>query len=111
MAGLGLHHFHLRKRISKGEKYPSRNKFKRFIDNSILFVSIIGPIMTIPQVVEIWYGQNAAGVSLTSWTTYLFSAIFWLSYGLIHKEKPIIIANGLMIILEIFIIVGTIIYG
>jgi len=53
--------------------------------------SVIGPFSAIPQVVEIWLGKNATGVSVTSWLLYIVLAIIWLFYGIVHKEKPIII--------------------
>lgn len=107
----GLHHFHKRKRIHKKlEQYPNPDKFKRFMDNAIYGIGIFGPIMTIPQVWTIWIHQNAAGVSTISWIGYLISAMFWFTYGVLHREKPIIFTNIVWVILEIFIIIGTILY-
>ena len=107
-----LHHFHKRKRIHKKlEEYPSPNKWISLIDNLTYFVAIFGPIMTIPQVTKIWIDKNATGVSIISWVSYLIAAVFWLIYGIAHKEKPIIFANIIWIFLEILIITGTFIYG
>jgi uncharacterized protein with PQ loop repeat len=106
-----LHHLHIRKRISQHEPYPSPDAFKRFLDKAIYAVSIIGPALTLPQIYEIWVHQNASGVSTISWAGYLAMAIFWLGYGVIHKEKPIIIAYVLWIILEALVVVGAFLYG
>lgn len=111
-ASKGVHHFHLRKRIHKNfEEYPHPDKFKNFIDKIIYFVGIFGPIMTIPQVLQIWYYKTAVGVSLISWIAYLFCAIIWAIYGFLHKEKPIIVSQCFYIVLEIFIVIGIILYG
>ena len=108
----GSHHFHKRKRIhQKHETYPHPDKFKRFIDKLILVVCVAAPVMTIPQVVKIWFEQNAMDVSALSWGSYLVFATIWLIYGVVHKEKPLIITNSLWIVLDILIVVGTIIYG
>lgn len=108
----GIHHFHRRKRIHvKHEPYPHPNKWKRFLDKAIYFIAVFGPVMTIPQVLRIWRGKNATGVSVVSWSAYLFVAAFWLLYGIVHKEKPIIFTNILWIIFEIMIISGTLVYG
>ena len=108
----GFHHHNIRKRIhQKYETYPHPDKFKRVLDKTIYIIGIIGPIMTIPQLIKIWVEKNASGVSAISWCAYLITAIFWLIYGIAHKEKPIIFTNILWIILEAIIIVGTIIYG
>lgn len=105
----GLHHAHVRKR-SQSEQFPHPHPWKKFLDKAIIIIGLIGPIMTIPQIVKIWSEKNAAGVSALSWSAYLFTAVFWLLYGLAHKEKPIILTYGAFIVLDIFIIIGTIIY-
>jgi len=111
MVNNGLHHIHKRKRVhQKLEKYPHPDKWKNLMDKIIYVVAIFGPIMTIPQVMKIWVEQNPTGVSVISWSAYLLAAIFWLMYGVLHKEKPIIFTNILMIILEAFILVGILIY-
>lgn len=108
----GFHHQNLRKRIhQKYEKYPHPDKFKRFMDKFIFFIAIIGPIMTIPQILKIFVNQTAAGVSLISWSTYIFIGSGWLIYGIIHKEKSIIFANIAWIIVQIFVIAGILIHG
>ncbi len=107
----GLHHFHKRKRISRGEPYPHPNKWKRLMDKLIYIVIFVGPIMTIPQVITIWFERNASGVSVLSWMSYLFVSICWLIYSLLHREKPIIISAVIWIILEIMIVLGIVIYG
>jgi len=108
----GPHHFHRRRRIhQKHEKYPHPDKLKRYMDHAIYFGALITPIMTLPQVAKIWVDKNASGISLISWVTYLFAAFFWLAYGIVHKEKPIILTNVLWIGLHSVIIAGTILYG
>ncbi len=109
---LGLHHYHKRKRVHKKlEPYPHPDKFKRFMDKAIYVVAILGPIMTLPQVINIWINKNASGVSVISWSSYVILSLFWLTYGILHKEKPIIFTSVLWIILDILIAVGAVIYG
>ena len=108
----GLHHFHRRKRIhQKHEKYPHPNKWKGIMDKLIFVVGVAGPIVTLPQILKIWIEQNATGVSVVSWIAYLILATFWLIYGIMHKEKPIIVAYTGWIIAELLVIIGTFIYG
>ena len=106
------HHFTIRKRVyQKHEPYPHPDKFKRFFDKIIYLVGIVGPVMTIPQLMKIWIDKNAQGVSAISWMAYLLTAICWMAYGIIHKEKPIILTYVFWIILDILVVVGTLIYG
>lgn len=108
----GLHHAQKRKRIhQKHEKYPHPNKWKRRMDKIIYVVGILGPIMTLHQIYKIWWEQNAAGVSAISWVTYLIVAITWVIYGIMHKEKPIIVIYAFWILLDILIVAGVLIYA
>ena len=100
----GLHHVHVMKK-------KTGKKDHLIIDKLILFVAIMAPLMTVPQVLKIWVYQNATGVSLLSWASYLIFAFIWLSYGIAHKEKPIIITNVLWIIMKVFVVVGVWRYG
>ncbi|MFC1723193.1 hypothetical protein ACFL0V_03565 [Nanoarchaeota archaeon] len=111
-AGKAVHHHHVRQRVYvKKEKYPHPDKWKRRMDEAVIFVAIIGAVMTIPQVLTIWMGGDAAGVSILAWGTYLLGAVVWLLYALLHDEKPMIIRNSMMIVMHMLIIVGVIIYG
>lgn len=102
---LGKAHHH------KTKDLISSKKARVIVDKAVYFITALGIIMTIPQAVLIWGQQNASGVSLISWSTYLFMAFFWLIYGLVHKIKSIIFSNIAWIILEIFIIIGIVRYG
>lgn len=95
----GLHHFHKRKK-----SHP-------VIDKLVYFAGIFGPLMTIPQILKIFQGQNASGIAIESWAAYIIIAFIWLSYGLAHRNKPIILTNIIWIFLDIFIIAGVLIYG
>jgi len=107
----GLHHFHKRKRIYQNhEQYPHPHKWKRLMDRFIYVVGVFGPLMTIPQVTKIWFEKNAAGVSVISWISYLLCAIFWLIYGVMHREKPIIVTYAIWIVLDFLIVIGALIY-
>lgn len=108
----GLHHFYKRKRIhEKHEPYPHPQKFKRIMDKLIYVVGIVGPIFTLPQLFKIWIGKNATGVSAISWFTFFIAALFWLIYGIAHKEKPIIFVYGIWAVLDFLIFLGTLLYG
>jgi len=104
----GMHHAHKRKRRND---YPHKEPWKRFLDKAIYVVALTGVVMTVPQVYKIWVGQNAAGVSALSWGVYGIVAVFWLLYGIAHKEKPIIVTNVFWILLDISIVIGTMLYG
>lgn len=108
----GRLHLNLRKRIHKKlEPYPHPDKFKNFMDKAVFVVGFFGLFMTIPQITKIWLDQNAAGLSVVSWIAYLVVAITWVLYGLIHKEKPIIVIYSVWIMFHVMIITGISLYG
>lgn len=90
---------------------PAQKKISKFLTDTILFFSIAGPAMTLPQVFKIYAEQSAAGLSPITWIGYFFLAIFWLSYGVFIKNKPIVLTNFLWIIMHASILIGIYMYG
>ena len=74
-------------------------------------ISLFTMFLTIPQVMTIWIGRQAAGVSPLSWSAYLVSAVLWLWYGIQKRDKNIYLPCVGWIILDIGVIVGVFIYG
>jgi uncharacterized protein with PQ loop repeat len=72
-------------------------------------MSVFTMLMTIPQVLTIWVGQQAAGVSLLSWSAYLASAILWFCFGIQKQDKNLPCVGWMA--LDIAVIVGVFIYG
>lgn len=81
------------------------------LDQAIYVSAFVGPILTIPQILKIFGEKNASGVSIIYWLGILGGTILWGIYGIVHKEKPIIVANFLMGILAIIIVIGIVLYG
>lgn len=68
-------------------------------------------LMTVPQVLTIWVGHQAAGVSVLSWGAYLLSAILWFWYGLMKRDKNIYLPCIGWIGLDAAVIVGAFVYA
>ncbi|PIR03991.1 MAG: hypothetical protein COV59_02295 [Candidatus Magasanikbacteria bacterium CG11_big_fil_rev_8_21_14_0_20_39_34] len=107
---VGIHH-HIKRKQKRKESFLENSFTKQFIDRAIYFVGFFGPIMTLPQLSKIWLEKNAEGVSAVSWGAYIIVAIFWVLYGLIHKEKPLVVISLVWIVLEFMIVTGTLMYG
>ena len=106
------HHRHVRKRLySKHEALPSKNAHKRLVDRLVYAVGILTPLFTIPQVLVIWLSQSAGSVSLLTWGPYLLFAVVWLWYGIIHREWPIIVLNAGLVIVDLLVVAGILVYG
>jgi len=71
----------------------------------IYFASFAGPVMTIPQIYDVWTSKSPS-VSELTWASYIIIAVIWLYYGIVHKEKPIILSNVLWIVAEAAVLIG-----
>ena len=74
-------------------------------------MSVFTMLMTVPQVLTIWVGHQAAGVSVVSWSAYLLSAILWLWYGLQKRDKNIYLPCIGWIGLDAAVIAGAVVYA
>lgn len=81
------------------------------LERILRVLSVLTMLMTVPQVLTIWIGRDAGGVSLVSWASYLVSASLWFVYGVQKRDKTIYLACIGWILLDAAVITGVIIYG
>ena len=74
-------------------------------------MSLFTLLMTVPQVLTIWLGHQAAGVSVWSWSAYLLSALLWFWYGLRKRDRNIYLPCIGWIALDVAVIAGAVVYG
>jgi uncharacterized protein with PQ loop repeat len=74
-------------------------------------MSVFTMLMTIPQVLTIWVGHQAAGVSIVSWSAYLLSALLWFWYGVQKRDRNIYLACVGWIVLDVAVVVGAVVYA
>lgn len=53
----------------------------------------------IPQVHMVWRQRAAPGVSLGMYLIFTFGVLLWLCYGVLIQAWPVVIANGLTLLL------------
>lgn len=82
-----------------------------FIDKAVYVAAFVEPASTIPQVVTIYTQKTAAGISMISWVAYLTFSILWLWYGIVHKQKALIVAYVLFATTEVLVLFGALLYG
>ena len=106
-----LHHLSKRKRVHKKlEIYPSNRFWIRFLDKLLLVIAIIGPIMALPQLISVYSAKNAGTLVFSTWASWSFFNLIWLAYGIVHKEKPIIITYILWFIVNASMALAALIY-
>jgi uncharacterized protein with PQ loop repeat len=94
-------HMHKRKKNKKGYN---------ILDKAIVCLGIANVFATLPQVAKVWGEQSAEGLSSISWGYYTIFSFALLIYGIVHKEKPIILTYIGSTILYAAIFVGSLVY-
>ena len=100
-----MHHFNIDKAAYKLLKKERTN-----IDRAMLLVGTIGPFASIPQLLTIYKDKQVIGISVLSWVFYLICNSLALTYGIVHKLRPLVIANSLWVIIDTSTIVGCLMY-
>ncbi len=122
MHGIGHHHYTVRMHEWKVWRFiknvlsrifhrHEHQALRRLLDKSIVLIGVMSPIMTIPQIYKIFTDGSAKGLSAISWSTYIVVSAFWLMYGIVHKEKPIILVNLGWVIVHAATLTGIVLYG
>jgi len=93
------------------EPYPAHTLGKRFLDVAVYIAGILGPIMSLPQVILVYVGQDVAGISVISWLGWAILDIPFIIYGFAHKERPIIVTYTLWMMINLSVAIGVIIFG
>lgn len=96
-----------RKSHHKLRKY-SKAKADPRLEKLVLFVAIVEPFSTIPQIIQIYFAHNN-GSSLFTWGMYLLASAIWLVYGIKMRNLPIILTDILWVTVEAIVVIGLMI--
>lgn len=77
----------------------------------MMLVSILNPLVAIPQAVVIYANKSAADVSLVTWVSFSLVGIILTLYAIAHRIKPMIINQVLWFAVDFAIIIGILMYG
>lgn len=69
-----------------------------------LIAGALTTLAFVPQVLKIWNSKQANDVSLTTFAIFSGGVALWLIYGLRVGSWPIILANGVTLVLALFIL-------
>ncbi len=65
----------------------------------------------IPQAVKVWRTRSTHDVSLVMFIVMVLGVALWLLYGLVISDKPLIIANGITLLLAASILICKLRFG
>jgi uncharacterized protein with PQ loop repeat len=106
---LGFRHLIVKKREQSASAEPPSFK-KYLLDEVAYMVGIATALANIPQLLQIWVGRDADGVSTFSWSAFALGTVFWLYYSSLHKERAMVVTFSLVLIFQVMIMLGSIIY-
>lgn len=91
-----LLHFHI-----------SKKRSITIFDKVIIVAAFIYPLSGVPQILEV-FSDHANGVSLLSWLGFIGFSVLFLAYGLVHKITPMVVTNGLWLVVDGLVVTGLI---
>ena len=95
---------HAAKALVKSKKQKKRDHFRSFM----LVVAVVEPLTTLPQLYDIWVKNKTSGVSALTWSLFALVGSIWFIYGIKIKDKPVLIASCLWVIVELAVVLGVI---
>lgn len=83
--------------------------FKEYYKKYMIVVGVLGQFVFYGQFYHIMVNKSAQDVSLLGFISGLVSVSSWLAYGIMLKDKPLIVANTVATI-GALLTVGAIVY-
>lgn len=74
------------------------------------FAAILTTLSFLPQTVKTIKEKNTEGISLLMYSMFTAGVLLWLVYGLYTRDIPVILANGVTLVLAVTILVLKIKY-
>lgn len=65
----------------------------------------------VPQALRVWRTRSTKDISLTMFTMMFTGICLWLAYGIFLQDLPLILANGITLVLSGSIIVAKLRFG
>lgn len=65
----------------------------------------------VPQAARVWRTKSTKDISLTMFTMMFVGIALWFVYGLLQNDLPLIVANGVTMVLAGSIVVAKLRYG
>ncbi len=83
---------------------------KILLDMLIYPVAIAAPLALVPQVWQLYATHNVSGLSLPTWAALGILNIVWIFYSVVHRERPVLLTNAALMVLNFAIALGTLLY-
>lgn len=87
-----------------------RALIKNAFDVLIYPVAIGAPLALLPQVVQVYKTQDTGGLALSTWLILGILNLVWLMYGIVHRDKPIMLTNVMLACMNFAVVVAIVLY-
>jgi uncharacterized protein with PQ loop repeat len=75
-----------------------------------LVAAVVQPLMTVPQVVQLYTTHDASGLSLATWLGYAIIGLVFMAYGIKYRLVPIATTQVIWFVLQISIVIGILMW-
>jgi MtN3 and saliva related transmembrane protein len=89
----------------------SKSKFFLYYEKYMMACGVLGQLLFYSQGVKIFMTKSANDVSILGFLFALISVTSWLIYGVLLKNKVLVIANAFAVVGAMFVIAGILLYG
>jgi len=76
-----------------------------------LFAGTLTTVSFVPQFLKTWKFKETRDISLLMYIIFFTGILLWFSYGILIKNTPIIVANGVSLVLVFIVLILKIRYG
>lgn len=83
----------------------NRRKAIKIVDALAYVAGVGGNLAAIPQIIKAW-SSDAPGLAVTTWMIFVCIGLVWLAYAILHRQRPLIIANCVGISCSTAVVLG-----
>lgn len=71
----------------------------------------LGALGNVPQAIKIFRRKSAKDISILSYAIFMTGCAIWVLYGIEIAALPLVISNGLALIIQSVVVIGWFKYG
>jgi len=89
----------------------NREKLVKFYTKYMTIIGVLGQFMFFFQAYKIFAAKNAGSVSFSGFTISLIAVSSWLVYGVLIKNRVLIVSNIVAVIGAMLVLIGIVTYS
>ncbi len=93
------------------DQVQTKGGFFKYYEKYMMAMGVLGQLLYYVQGVKIFMNRSATDVSLVGFSLGLISVSSWLLYGVLIKNKVLVIANLFAVAGALLVILGILIHG